>query len=84
MPTTPAHDRHDHDGERHRACHGRPRLDRASPHDDDRGLAVFSRARLRAWRHVTATPYTALAAAVGSTVEHVRRANAAPPILTTP
>jgi predicted secreted protein len=33
---------------------------------------VFSRARLRAWRHVTATTHTALAAATGSTIEQVQ------------
>jgi transcriptional regulator with XRE-family HTH domain len=71
MPTTPAHNRHDHDGDRHQACYGRRRLDRVTPYDDGRGLVVFSRARLRAWRHVTGTTYAALATAAGSTVEHV-------------
>jgi hypothetical protein len=34
--------------------------------------AVFSRARLRAWRHVTGTSYDALADAAHTTPEHVQ------------
>jgi DNA-binding transcriptional regulator YiaG len=76
MPPTPTHDQHDHDEDpaehRDRACRSRPRLGRTPPTETEPGRAVFSPARLRAWRHVTGTTHTTLADAAHTTTEHVQ------------
>lgn len=64
--------KHHEDNDPRQACRSRPRLGRATPVDHDRGPAVFSPARLRAWRHATATTYTTLAHAADTTPQQVQ------------